>query len=165
MYVDILHAGILHVCIDTLHVCIDILHVDILHAGIFACLHWHTACWHIACRHFCMFALTYCMPAHCMFALTYCMPSYCIDIWHVGLYTLLDDIHLCIVHTSWHTHVVSWHGIDACRISALLTHTTPHKKPYLVIGVTSWAPSACVLCTPYATQSVISIFSSLLYKQ
>ena len=31
------------------------------------------------------------------------------------------------MHASWHTHVVSWHGIDVCRISALLTHTTPHR--------------------------------------
>ena len=59
-YVDILHAGILHVCIDTLHVCIDILHAGILHVCI-----------------------------------DICMPAYCINTWHVGLYTLLDDI-LCM---------------------------------------------------------------------
>ena len=56
-----------------------------------------------------------------MFALAYCMFA----CWHVvGLYTLLDD-NLCMQVARLHTHV---HDIDAhaCRISALLTHTTPH---------------------------------------
>ena len=55
LYVDILHVGILHVCIqDILHVYIDILHVNVL-------------------------TLTYCMSAHYMFALTY---TTC---WHIAL--------------------------------------------------------------------------------
>ena len=72
-------------------------YIDILHASIMLMLMLVNACLVIAC---CM--LTYCMLAYCMFALIYCMfaltyrmLAYCIDIWHVGLYTLLDDI-LCM---------------------------------------------------------------------
>ena len=109
--------NILHVCIDILHVCIDILHADILHACMLA---------------YCMFTLTYCMPAYCMFALTYCMPTYCIDIWHVGLYALLDNVLCMQVGMRMLQLSVGMAYINsnsACRISALLTHrTTPHRE-------------------------------------
>ena len=99
MYIDILHASIATAYVGKCMFSHCILYVDILRMPAY-CMFALTYCMPAHC----MFALTYCMPAHCMFALTYCMPAHCmfayympvhIDIWHVGLYTLLDDI-LCI---------------------------------------------------------------------
>ena len=105
LYVEILH-----------YMLACILHVDILHADM----------------------LTYCMFALHVGTLHVCMilhanPAYCIDIYGMLLYTLCWMYIYCFfVHASWHTHVVSWHGIDACRVSALLTHTTPHMYGHII---------------------------------